>query len=143
MNQLEDKLKGKNLRLTNARKIIFEILKGSDRPLSPKDVCDELNNLSDLKADQASVYRNLMLFSKIGLAHRLQSGKYSVCQSEGRHDDSHVHIIMSCTECTGVYELSAKSKEASQLSKQMINSIKNFSHISSLTFNGVCDTCNN
>ena len=112
MKKLEESLKEKNLRLTNARKIIFDILKSSERPLSPKNVCDELNKMSSLNADQASVYRNLMLFSKIGLAHKLDSGKYTACQLGKHKSKGHVHILMSCTECLSVVELSEQSTDA-------------------------------
>ncbi len=143
MKQLEESLKEKNLRVTNARKIIFDILKNSERPLSPKNVCDELSNLSVSNADQASVYRNLVLFSKIGLAHKLDSGKYTVCQLENDRTKRHIHIIMCCTECMGVYELNEKKTQTYMLSKKIINSIKQLNHISSLTFSGVCEACDN
>ena len=82
-----------------------------------------------------------MLFSKIGLAHKLDSGKYTACKFGKTNNKNHMHVILSCTVCMNTQELSKKSSETLKLSKKMTDSIKGLSQISSLTLNGVCAPC--
>ena len=141
MNRLEQKLKQNNLRVTMARKVIFDILENSSKALSPKDVSDKMFDSKNLKADQASVYRNLALFSEIGLIHRFQSGKYSMCQHDQDDGHKHMHIIANCEACGITYEVGSHTSGLCEISNKFTSYLKDFKSFSGITFQGLCKSC--
>lgn len=141
MNRLESKLKTENLRLTSARKIIFQILQNSPKALSAQEICHKVQSSSGLKADQASVYRNLHLFSKIGLAHQLQSGKYSACSHHEESCHKHLHIVANCSVCGNTYE--KHDGDLSRLAGRLVELIDDFEAISDINLQGTCKKCSN
>jgi|GEM_PF-1485826 len=143
-DQLEDSLRQKKLRITNARKVIYQILQESDCALSPRDVCEHVKKNTGLRADSASVYRNLTLFSDIGLTHKLQSGKYSVCQHEDEHhhhDHDHMHIVATCASCGKTQEVPAHDPKLCKIANGFKKYMKDFSTFSGITLVGSCQTC--
>lgn len=142
MDRLVKRLETENLRITTARKTIFDILQGSDRALSAQEVCVEIHNSTNLKADQASVYRNLSLFNSMGLAHRLQSGKYAICQQEEDHQHHHLHIVANCSMCGKTYEAEQHPNNLCQLAEGFAKHIKGFKSFRGITLEGVCEKCN-
>ena len=141
MNRLEKILKNNKLRLTQPRQLIFDILEESERALSAQDVCDKVYDVEQQKADQASVYRNLSLFSKIGLVHKLESGKYSICTHQEDPAHKHMHILASCSSCGKTYEIESHSKGLCQLSRQFKTYVKEFTSFSGITLQGNCNSC--
>lgn len=141
MTQLEKKLKSNKHRLTGARKAIFEILQSSTKALSPQEISREMGKATNLKADQASIYRNLSLFTEIGLAHRFQSGKYSICQHGEKSDHAHMHIVATCTNCGKTYEVSQHTDGLCQLAGGLKCHITQFQSFSGMTLVGSCKTC--
>ena len=144
-DHLEENLRHKNLRVTSARKVIFEILQNSDRALSPKEVCEFLKRTTKLQADTASVYRNLTLFSEIGLTHRLQSGKYTLCQHGEDHSHhtghEHMHIVATCTSCGKTQEVPSHDRNLCNLAGGFKTYIEGFSTFTGITLAGYCEAC--
>ena len=140
--RLEDHLKKKNLRLTSARQIIYQILSDSYKSMSAKDVFEKTKTTSNLKTDQASVYRNLNLFTEIGLTHRIQDGKYSICK-HGHHDGdhNHIHIVANCTSCGETYEIENHTEDLCHIVKRINSFIDSFAGFSGLTVQGTCKRC--
>ncbi len=91
MNSIEKKCKDKNVRLTDQRRIIAEVMSNSnDHP----DV-DELHkrvNKIDKKISIATVYRTVKLFEESGIVekHDFKGGKARYEQSPEEHHD---HLI--------------------------------------------------
>ena len=91
MNSIEKECKNKNVRLTDQRKIIAEVMSNSnDHP----DV-DELHkrvNKIDKKISIATVYRTVKLFEESGIVekHDFKGGKARYEQSPEEHHD---HLI--------------------------------------------------
>ena len=91
MNKIEEKCKAKDVRLTDQRKIIAEVMSNSnDHP----DV-DELHkrvNKIDKKISIATVYRTVKLFEESGIVekHDFKGGKARYEQSPDEHHD---HLI--------------------------------------------------
>tara|TARA_X000001036_G_C20044641_1_gene548375 strand:+ start:127 stop:534 length:408 start_codon:yes stop_codon:yes gene_type:complete len=91
MNSIEEKCKGKGVRLTDQRKIIAQIMSESkDHP----DV-DELHkrvSKVDKKISIATVYRTVKLFEEAGILekHDFKSGK---ARYEPSPDEHHDHLI--------------------------------------------------
>lgn len=139
-NRFSERLKQKNLRITNSRSEIFRVLQESSVSLSAKDVFAIIQKKSDLKTDQVSVYRNLTLFSQIGLAHRMQDGKYSACmQDEDQHQ--HLHVLANCSRCGNTFEIASHDDKICQLIKKMKGFIDSFEELTGVTFQGLCKRC--
>ena len=91
MNSIEKECKNKNVRLTDQRKIIAEVMSNSnDHP----DV-DELHkrvNKIDKKISIATVYRTVKLFEESGIVekHDFKGGKARYEQAPEEHHD---HLI--------------------------------------------------
>jgi len=91
MNSIEKKCKDKNVRLTDQRRIIAEVMSNSnDHP----DV-DELHkrvNKIDKKISIATVYRTVKLFEESGIVekHDFKGGK---ARYEAAPDEHHDHLI--------------------------------------------------
>ena len=91
MNNIEEKCKVKNVRLTDQRKVIATIMsKSNDHP----DV-DELHkrvNKIDKKISIATVYRTVKLFEEFGIVekHDFKGGK---ARYEEAPEEHHDHLI--------------------------------------------------
>ena len=141
MIRLEQKLKEENLRLTTARQVIFDILKNSSTALSAQEVCKIMKGSKKLKADQASVYRNLITFTQIGIVHQISHGKYSLCQHGEKHDHGHLHIVANCTNCDKTYEIESHDEKLCKMAGGFRMYIKDFKSFSGLTLQGQCKDC--
>ncbi len=139
--RLSETLKSKKLRFTKARQTVFDILSKSDRALSPREVFIQTGNLSDIRTDQVSVYRNLTLFTQLGLTHRFQDGRYSLCKQNHKREHKHLHIIASCYRCGKTYEIKKHSDKICQLAKSFKNFVKSFGNFNRLTMEGICRNC--
>ncbi len=147
--RLNDKLKQKNLRLTRARTEIYKLLSESKHSLSAKEVHEQISHDDESHTDLVSVYRNLSLFTELGLAHRFQDGKYSSCHQHDHdhhdHDNSleseHIHFINHCTGCGKSSEIKAHSKKICELAmslKKLSSSLKTYNEI---IIQGYCADC--
>ena len=93
MNKIEEKCIAKNVRLTDQRKIIAEVMSSSnDHP----DV-DELHkrvNKIDKKISIATVYRTVKLFEEAGIVakHDFKGGKARYEESPEEHHDLLIDI---------------------------------------------------
>ena len=91
MNNIEEKCKAKDVRLTDQRKVIAKVMsKSSDHP----DV-DELHkrvNKVDKKISIATVYRTVKLFEESGIVekHDFKGGK---ARYEEAPEEHHDHLI--------------------------------------------------
>jgi len=138
MMKLEEKLKKNDLRLTEARKLIFDTLSKSNKALTAKDLHQSLES----KADLASIYRNLTLFKEIGLVHSLSDGAYSLCDHEHEDEDhKHIHIIVSCKSCGFTEEVKEHNHKLCGASKSLVAQAKKLSLVNSILLQGKCKNC--
>lgn len=89
---IEKLTNNKNIKLTNARKAILEILISSDKPLSYEDI------KSELSMDKATFYRNITKFEEESIINSFESNdkkRYFEIQKT-----KHSHFI--CTACSKV-----------------------------------------
>lgn len=138
-HKLEERLKKNDLRLTEARRLVFETFTHSNKALTPKDIHKALG----AKTDLASIYRNLALFKEIGLIHSLSEGTYSLCQHEheegGKH--KHIHIIVSCNQCGHTEEVKEHEHELCDASKNLASFSAPLAEVSSILLQGTCKGC--
>lgn len=139
MDNFSQSLKNNNLKLTAARKIVFDALSDSSTALSPKELFKQVAKKTDL----VSVYRNLNLFSEIGIAHRFQDGKYTLCQH--KHDDrghhAHVHIIVNCLSCGLTEEINEHSQDICDIASRLKKYSQPLKAFESLVLQGQCSKC--
>ncbi len=142
---LSQSLKEKNLRLTHPRRRVYEILVHSGHALSPKEVFDRISE--DEAADLVSVYRNLTLFSELGLAHRFQDGRYAICRHEhpdaevDHHDHDHIHILTNCIHCGRSDEIHTHSKEICSTVRKLKSHANSLAGVQAILLQGVCRKC--
>lgn len=89
-----DRLKQANLRVTQPRRHLLEVLEQADRPYSAEELLSKAESGS---LDLVTIYRNMTIFAEHGLVQviQLESGKQLFeLHVDGDH---HHHII--CREC--------------------------------------------
>lgn len=142
--KLDELLHKKNLRMTQARQVIFDILKKSSTSLSAKEVYERIAKSKNVQTDQASVYRNLTLFTDLGLTHRFQDGRYTLCKQDHGHDShKHLHIMANCDTCGKTLEIQKHTKDLCEVASQIQVYLKSFGSFENLTFSGKCSKCLN
>jgi len=135
-------LKNNDLRITNSRRIIFELLLNAPKSLSAKEIFEKTSKSKKLKTDLASVYRNLDTLTEIGLTHRFQDGKYKVCDHELSNDHHHhVHVLFNCTSCSKTEEISSHSKSVCKLANELGSQTKLLGQTQEIVVQGLCNAC--
>ena len=127
-------LRTRGLRATPSRIAVLELLRVESAPMSHGDVADRL---ASRPWDRATIYRNLVDLSEVGLARRTDVGDH-VWRFEAvsdDHDTAHPHFV--CTECGTVeclpeIELSIRRAKAPRAVRQRQVEV----HV-----RGLCDAC--
>jgi Fur family ferric uptake transcriptional regulator len=101
-------LSSKGLRVTEQRLIVLEALSGSRRPVSFPELVEQL---SEQGLDRATVYRNLLGLTEVGILIRTQLGdgvaRYELPLGGEGHHAEHLHLV--CVDCGGVSCLPASA----------------------------------
>ena len=133
--QLRDIFRGRKLRMSHSRLLIYDQLSVAANPLSPQEIYRYL-----LKKDQriglTSIYRSLDLFESLGIAFKIALGsqvKYKLCELE----DHHHHIV--CKTCGHVVEL--EFCDLPKWSKKVMQSTGYEVTDHQLSFYGICGVC--
>ena len=96
LDELRGAIRTRGLRVTPSRVAVLELVRASDAPMSHGDVADRLQSHT---WDRATIYRNLIDLSEVGLLRRTDVGDH-IWRFEavtGEHDAAHPHFV--CTEC--------------------------------------------
>lgn len=127
-------LKDNQCLITVERILLFEELRSASQPLTIAGIVAKTKN----KMDQTTVYRNLDLFEKLKISHRVYQGwKYKIELSDNFHKHHH-HL--TCTSCNNVLEFNEPSWLDAEVNK--IAKSKNFivqHHMFELR--GLCSSC--
>ena len=92
------------------------------------------------KNDQSTVYRNLILFEKLGIINRLRLGWHSKVELSDMFQHHHHHF--TCLKCGNVTILPENSLLEDQINKLAVS--KNFSQTDhQLEIRGHCSACQN
>jgi len=95
---LSEQLRGAGLRRTGPRLAVLERLAGAAAPLSHGELASELALLG---FDRATVYRNLMDLTEVGLVSRSDLGdhvwRFDLRRSGDGQPHKHPHLL--CTDC--------------------------------------------
>jgi Fur family ferric uptake transcriptional regulator len=95
---LKQALRDAGLRATSARAAVLRCLIEAQRPLTHADVCERLASLG---YDRATLYRNLIDLTEVGLAIRTDLGdhlwRFEIAGREDHAEVAHPHFV--CSEC--------------------------------------------
>jgi Fur family ferric uptake transcriptional regulator len=95
---LKETLRASGLRATSARAAVLRCLMDADGPLAHADVCERL---AQHGYDRATLYRNLMDLTDVGLATRTDHGdhlwRFELVGRQKHDETAHPHLV--CSEC--------------------------------------------
>jgi Fur family transcriptional regulator, ferric uptake regulator len=129
---LQKELKSAGYSMTSVRQTIFIALENNE-PRTMQQIIKSVHNV-----DRASVYRNLSLFEKLGIVHRLVSGwKYKIELADKFHYHHH-HI--TCTKCSNTTEIK-EDNTLEQRIKILATSMGFKPTTHQLEINGICKNC--
>jgi Fur family ferric uptake transcriptional regulator len=98
--QLRDRLREKGLKCTGPRLAVLALVTSAESPLTHAEVVERLN---DHGFDRATVYRNLIDLTEVGLLERTDLGdhvwRFELAKS-GQHRNQHPHFV--CSTCGDV-----------------------------------------
>ncbi len=127
-------LKEKGLKCTPSREMILEIFSGNKRPIRAEDIYNKLKN----KIDEATIYRTISSFKKVGLIRQVNLRRESVYFE--LNNDHHHHIV--CEKC-GEIEDFKENSEIEKILGRIVEKSSRFKIINehSLELFGVCSKC--
>ena len=132
---LKTLFRGKKLRMSHPRLVIYQQLSSTLNPVSPQEIYRYLLK-GHRRIGLTSIYRCLDLFESLGIVfkvgHRPQ-GKYKLCEQE----DHHHHIV--CKTCGHVEELTFC--DMPKWSKRVMESTGYEVTDHQLSFYGICRDC--
>lgn len=130
-------MRERGLRATGPRVAVLEVLERHGRPLTHAEVADALE---DSGFDRATLYRNLIDMTEVGLLQRTDYGdhvwRFELASSSAHANDGHAHFI--CKECGSVACLPAESV-AIRASRRTPKAMRRRSV--QVELRGLCDAC--
>ncbi len=140
-DQLRDDLRACGLRVTPARLAVLELVRAGESPMSHGDVADRLASKTWVgwagkkTWDRATIYRNLIDLSEVGLLRRTDVGDH-VWRFEAVGEDHAAHPHFVCTECGSVeclpdLEITTRRRSPRALRQRQIE----------VHVRGLCDAC--
>lgn len=135
LDDIASALKGQGVRVTQARRGVFEALRGATTPLSAAQL-DAALRAAGASIDLVTVYRTLDTLERCGLVtrvDRLQEGwRYAVREKDHHHS-------ITCSECGSISPLDACDLEPVEHALATRTGFANVHH--SLQFYGLCPKC--
>jgi len=142
LNQVKEILQSHGLRITQSRLAVATILiKNSERPLTPEEIFNKVQNSKSLNCDQVSVYRTLTTFEELGLVKKSvfqgEAARYMLNESDRTQSHHHEHFF-KCDSCDVIepFEDCLVSKKEKELER---SGYKNLHHHLEIT--GLCPSC--
>lgn len=124
-----------DLKATPARLAIMQLLEQTDKPIDIASITEFLKK-NEIKADQATVFRIINMFTERGLTKQiqLQEGKF---RYELSNKEDHHHLV--CMSCGDIQDISDCNISALEKEIAKKKQFKVTSH--SLEFFGMCANC--
>ncbi|MDD2494849.1 MAG: Fur family transcriptional regulator [Tissierellia bacterium] len=140
VDNLRNILGGNGFKMTNQRRVVFEILaENSNEHLSPEEIYELIKDKYP-EMGLATIYRTLQIFEEIGLVYKLNFDdgcyRYELFSSE---DNVHQHHHLICNNCGKIIEVKEDLMNSLEemIEKQYNFEIKN--HM--VKFTGICNQC--
>ena len=125
-----------NLRFTDLRKKVFEIILQNHQPAKAYDVLSRLQK-EDNSAKPSTVYRTLDFLLEYGLIHKLHSSNtYTTCSHPKKY---HQCYFLICDKCNEIKECCDENltKAVNNITKKNKFEAKNIT----VEINGLCNAC--
>jgi Fur family ferric uptake transcriptional regulator len=103
-SELEVIFAREQLRMTEPRQAIFEIMRSSEVPLSISDITKKCSQI-----DRVSVYRTLELFVRLAIAEVVPTGWKQRYELTSPFKSHHHHLY--CTSCGNLVDIHSKKLE--------------------------------
>lgn len=134
-NSTSEQLKSLDLKITEPRMALLEILSLSSKPLDAEDIKKGLKE-KNISADQATIYRILKTFSEKNIVHKiaLEEGKTHYELANRPH---HHHVV--CTSCGTILDIEECGMESVEREIERKTGFTVLSH--SFELFGKCSKC--
>lgn len=132
LGNLKSMLQKNGASITRPRIRVFEILAGSDTPLTTKQIHALAKDL-----DKVSVYRTIDLFEKIGVTKRIWNGFKSSIELSDAFSSHHHHF--TCSTCNTIISIKSDPIESLIVSLEDTYSFKLQQH--TIELSGTCHDC--
>ncbi len=136
MENIEQILESKNIRVTVMRLLIFKFL-------AEKQVAVSLSNIENAfeKVDRTTLYRTVKTFVENAIVHQIDDGtgitKYALCeQGCNCAIESDLHLHFHCSSCNETICLTEHKIPQIKVPKGFVSKNVN------LVVKGICDKCN-
>lgn len=138
LQDAESICKQKNIRFTDLRKKVFEIISVKHSPIKAYDIL-ELLQKDDSSAKPPTVYRALDFLLENGLVHKLHSSNsYTACSHpKDMHNQCYFLI---CDKCNNVKECCNSGLITEEIERIATENNFKASNIS-IEIKGICDSC--
>ncbi|OCG01457.1 zinc uptake transcriptional repressor Zur [Gilliamella sp. wkB112] len=137
IEKIETLCKKRNIKLTNQRRTVLDIMLTANKAMSAYDLLDLLK-ISEPQAKPPTIYRALEFLLEQGFIHKVESSNsYIICPHF--NDPEHVSILFICDKCQQIFEKHSTDieQQLKQLAQQNVFLIKH----SVLEIHGFCQQC--
>jgi len=97
-NEIDKKLKQKNIKPTSMRHLVYEILDKNKKALSIYEIEQQFDNV-----DRSTIFRTLKVFRDNCIIHKINDGtgavKYALCEDGCNCQGDHLHVHFLCEKC--------------------------------------------
>ena len=135
--QIRTRIRKAGLRCTMARVSVLERLHSATAPMSHADLAAEL---SPIGFDKATIYRNLVELSELGMVARVELGdhvwRFELIREEDEHSADHPHFV--CVDCGDVSCLPGVSVD---VGKQPGDLRSKIGDVTQVLLKGHCERC--
>ena len=136
INEAVQICKDRNLRFTDLRCKVLEIIWASHKPTKAYDILDKLKDM-DYSAKPPTVYRTLDFLIEQGLIHKLESlNAYIGCSHPSKN---HECYFLICSECQEIQECCDRMIHDAIVKTTNKNKFR--PHHTTLEINGKCSKC--
>ena len=130
-------LSSNNYKLTSQRNYILKVLiKNPNRHFSADELYEEVKKINP-DVGLATIYRNLELFCRLGIAHRLDFDNEYKCYELSIKGNHHHHLI--CVKCGKIIEFNDRVIEDFEQEIKSFYDFKITDH--TIKFYGICNEC--
>lgn len=135
IHDCKEELRDSDLKVTPARLAVLQLLETTEAPIDVASVIAYLEQ-HDIKADPATIFRIMNVFTERGLAKQiqLQEGK---ARYELAANSDHHHLV--CSKCGDIQDISDCNIAGLEKDIEKKKGFKVTSH--SLEFFGICSAC--
>lgn len=137
INDIDTVCKKRNVKLTNQRKIVLEIMLKAEKAMSAYDLLDLLK-IEEPQAKPPTIYRALDFLLEQGFVHKVESSNSYILCPHFSHPN-HISILFICDSCKQILEKNDDQIEQCLKSLAQQNQFKTKHSV--IEIHGQCASC--